>query len=130
MLRIPFRWLYPAIIVFICLGVYSVRGATFDIAMVAGIGAIGYLLALASFSPAMLLLGFVLGPLIETNLRRALLISRGDPMVFIERPIACLFVMATVALVGFTTIKAVSRNRAARRQIAAAAAPQQEDDRT
>ncbi|WP_372800135.1 tripartite tricarboxylate transporter permease [Paracoccus seriniphilus] len=130
MLRIPFRWLYPAIIVFICLGVYSVRGATFDIAMVAGIGAIGYLLALASFSPAMLLLGFVLGPLIETNLRRALLISRGDPMVFIERPIACLFVMATVALVGLATIKAVSRNRAARRQIAAAATPQQEDDRT
>lgn len=99
MLRIPFRWLYPAIIVFICLGVYSVRGASFDIVMVAAIGAIGYALALASFSPALLLLGFVLGPLIETNLRRALLVSRGDPMIFLERPIACGFVVATLALI-------------------------------
>ncbi|SFH32469.1 TctA family transporter [Palleronia marisminoris] len=98
MLRIPFRWLYPAILVFVCLGVYSVRGLTFDIIAVAGIGLVGYLLALAAFSPALLLLGFVLGPLIETNLRRALLISRGDPMVFLERPIAAGFVVATAAL--------------------------------
>ncbi|MDN5569126.1 MAG: tripartite tricarboxylate transporter permease, partial [Paracoccus sp. (in: a-proteobacteria)] len=107
MLRIPFRWLYPAIIVFVCLGVYSVRGATFDIVMVAGIGAIGYALAVASFSPALLLLGFVLGPLIETNLRRALLISRGDPMTFLERPIACGFVLATLALLALPLIKRI-----------------------
>lgn len=98
MLRIPFRWLYPAIIIFVCLGVYSVRGSTFDIVMVAAIGAIGYALTQAAFSPALLLLGFVLGPLIETNLRRALLVSRGDPMIFLERPIACGFVIATFAL--------------------------------
>lgn len=100
MLRIPFRWLYPAIIVFVCLGVYSVRGSGFDIAAVAVIGALGYLLALAQFNPALLLLGFVLGPLIETNLRRAMLISRGDPMVFLERPISAVFVIATLALIG------------------------------
>ncbi|WP_116134641.1 tripartite tricarboxylate transporter permease [Tropicimonas sp. IMCC34043] len=111
-LRIPFRWLYPAIIVFVCLGVYSVRGATFDIAMVAGIGAIGYALTLASFSPALLLLGFVLGPLIETNLRRALLISRGDAMVFLERPIACGFVVATAALILLPLVKSLIRSRA------------------
>jgi putative tricarboxylic transport membrane protein len=99
MLRIPFRWLYPAIVVFVCLGVYSVRGSSFDIAAVALIGLAGYLLAIASFSPALLLLGFVLGPLIETNLRRAMLISRGDPMVFLERPISAVFVAATVALI-------------------------------
>ena len=98
MLRIPFNYLYPAILVFLCLGVYSVRGLTFDIVAVAGIGLAGYLLAIAKFSPALLLLGFVLGPLIETNLRRAFLISRGDPMVFLERPIAAGFVIATVAL--------------------------------
>lgn len=98
MLRIPFHLLYPAILVFVCLGVYSVRGLTFDIVAVAAIGLAGYLLALAAFSPALLLLGFVLGPLIETNLRRAFLISRGDPMVFLERPIAAGFVVATVAL--------------------------------
>ena len=99
MLRIPFRYLYPAILIFVCLGVYSVRGASFDIAAVALIGMAGYLLALARFSPALLLLGFVLGPLIETNLRRAMLISRGDPMVFLERPIACGFTIATAALI-------------------------------
>jgi len=98
MLRIPFTCLYPAILVFLCLGVYSVRGLGFDIVAVAVIGLAGYLLALARFSPALLLLGFVLGPLIETNLRRAFLISRGDPMVFLERPIAAGFVVATVAL--------------------------------
>lgn len=98
MLRIPFNYLYPAILIFLCLGVYSVRGLGFDIYAVALIGLAGYLLALAKFSPALLLLGFVLGPLIETNLRRALLISRGDPMVFLERPIAAGFVIATAAL--------------------------------
>ncbi|WBU61734.1 tripartite tricarboxylate transporter permease [Paracoccus albus] len=99
MLRIPFRFLYPAILIFVCLGVYSVRGSAFDIVAVALIGLAGYLLAIARFSPALLLLGFVLGPLIETNLRRALLISRGDAMVFLERPIACGFTIATGLLI-------------------------------
>ncbi|PZX13293.1 tripartite tricarboxylate transporter permease [Celeribacter halophilus] len=111
MLRIPFRWLYPAIIVFISMGVYSVRGSSFDIAMVAGIGIIGYALSRAKFSPALLLLGFVLGPLIETNLRRAMLISRGDPMVFIERPIACVFVVLTAALILWSLISAFRKSQ-------------------
>ena len=102
MLRIPFRYLYPAILIFVCLGVYSVRGLTFDIVSVALIGFLGYLLALARYSPALLLLGFVLGPMIETNLRRALLIARGDPMVFLERPIACGFTIATVLLIALS----------------------------
>lgn len=114
MLRIPFNYLYPAILVFLCLGVYSVRGLTFDIVAVAGIGLAGYLLALAKFSPALLLLGFVLGPLIETNLRRAFLISRGDPMVFLERPIAAGFVIATVALLLLPIWQAWRRRRAGR----------------
>jgi TctA family transporter len=102
MLRIPFHLLYPAIVVFLCLGVYSVRGLPFDIVAVAAIGLAGYLLMLAAFSPALLLLGFVLGPLIETNLRRAFLISRGDPMVFLERPIAAGFVAASCALLALS----------------------------
>ncbi len=114
MLRIPFRWLYPAILVFVCLGVYSVRGLTFDIVAVAAIGLAGYLLALAAFSPALLLLGFVLGPLIETNLRRALLISRGDPMVFLERPISAVFVVATIALLLLSLWQAWRQRRNAR----------------
>jgi len=114
MLRIPFNYLFPAIIVFLCLGVYSVRGLTFDIMAVAGIGLAGYLLAIAKFSPALLLLGFVLGPLIETNLRRAFLISRGDPMVFLERPIAAGFVIATVALLLLPVWQMWRRRNAAR----------------
>ncbi|WOI56821.1 tripartite tricarboxylate transporter permease [Palleronia sp. LCG004] len=112
LLRIPFRWLYPAILIFICLGVYSVRGLTYDIVAVAAIGLGGYLLALARFSPALLLLGFVLGPLIETNLRRALLISRGDPMVFLERPISAAFVAAIAGLLVLSAVQAVRRRRA------------------
>jgi TctA family transporter len=111
LLRIPFRWLYPAILIFICLGVYSVRGLTYDVVAVAAIGLAGYLLALARFSPALLLLGFVLGPLIETNLRRALLISRGDPMVFLERPIAAAFVAAIIGLLALSAVQAVKRRR-------------------
>ncbi|PTW52029.1 tripartite tricarboxylate transporter permease [Rhodovulum kholense] len=112
MLRIPFRWLYPAILIFLCLGVYSVRGLSFDILAVAAIGLAGYLLALARFSPALLLLGFVLGPLIETNLRRALLIGRGDPMVFLDRPIAAGFVLATVGLLALSLVQVWRRRRA------------------
>ena len=98
LLRIPFRFLYPAIIVFICLGVYSVDGSLFDIVLVAVIGAFGTLMALLRFNPALLLLGFVLGPLIEVNMRRALLLARGDLMVFFQRPVSAVFLSACVAL--------------------------------
>ena len=111
MLRIPFRWLYPAIIVFVCLGVWSVRGSSFDVLSVAVIGVAGYALTRAAFSPALLLLGFVLGPLIETNLRRAMLISRGDPMVFLERPISAVFVLMTLFLLGRSIYAAVTRRQ-------------------
>lgn len=87
-LRIPYRVLYPAILVFICLGVYSVNNNTFDVLMVAAIGALGYVMAVLRFEAAPMLLGFVLGPLMEENLRRALLLSRGDMMTFVERPIS------------------------------------------
>jgi TctA family transporter len=111
MLRIPFNYLYPAILVFLCLGVYSVRGLTFDILLVAGIGVAGYLMALARFSPALLLLGYVLGPLIETNLRRAFLIARGDPMVFLQRPIAATFVCASLLLLTLALLRVWRRSR-------------------
>jgi len=87
-LRIPYRVLYPAILVFISLGVYSVNNNTFDVLMVAVIGAVGYAMAVLRFEAAPMLLGFVLGPLMEENLRRALLLSRGDMMTFVERPIS------------------------------------------
>jgi TctA family transporter len=97
-LRIPYRVLYPAILVFISLGVYSVNNNTFDVLMVAVIGAMGYMLAVFKFEAAPMLLGFVLGPLMEENLRRAMLLSRGDMMTFIERPISAGFLAFGVAI--------------------------------
>jgi putative tricarboxylic transport membrane protein len=97
-LRIPYRVLYPAILVFISLGVYSVNNNTFDILMVATIGTLGYMLSVLRFEAAPLLLGFVLGPLMEENLRRALLLSRGDMYTFIDRPISAGFLAFGAAM--------------------------------
>ena len=93
-LRIPYHVLYPAILIFIALETSSVNHNVFDIYMVAWIGAVGYVLAALRFEAAPLMLGFVLGPLMEENLRRALLLSRGDPMIFVERPISATFLAA------------------------------------
>jgi putative tricarboxylic transport membrane protein len=97
-LRTPYRLLYPAILIFICIGVFSVRNNPFDIYIVAIIGVLGYVVAQFGFSAAPLLLGFVLGPLMEETLRRTLLLSRGDPLVFVERPISAAFLACTAAL--------------------------------
>ena len=98
-LNIPYRLLYPAILVFIVIGVYSVSNSPFDIFLVALVGVLGVVLSALRFQAAPLLLGFVLGPLMEENLRRALLISRGDLMVFVERPISFWLLMFSVAIV-------------------------------
>jgi TctA family transporter len=98
LLMIPYRLLYPAIIVFCCIGVYSVNNAAFDVMLAAGFGVVGYLFHKIDCPPAPLLLGFILGPTLEENLRRALLISRGDPMIFLTRPISAVFLVAAVLL--------------------------------
>lgn len=106
-LRIPYRVLFPAILVFISLGTYSVNNNTFDIYMVAFIGAIGYALAVLRFEVAPLLLGFVLGPLMEENLRRALLLSRGDLMTFIDRPISAGFLIFGLSIAAWSSLQAL-----------------------
>jgi len=98
-LNIPYRLLYPAILVFIVIGVYSVSNSPFDIFLVALVGLLGVVLSALRFQAAPLLLGFVLGPLMEENLRRALLIARGDLMVFVDRPISFWLLMFSVAIV-------------------------------
>jgi putative tricarboxylic transport membrane protein len=113
-LRIPYRVLFPAILVFISLGVYSVNNNTFDVIVVAIIGALGYLLAVLRFEAAPLLLGFVLGPLMEENLRRALLLSRGEMSTFIDRPISAGFLAFGLAIVlwsAWGALKAIVRER-------------------
>jgi TctA family transporter len=98
LLTVPYRWLFPSIILFCCIGNYSVSNNPFDLYLCAALGVLGYVLAKLECEPAPLLLGYVLGPLLEENLRRALLISRGDPTVFFTRPISLVFMIATVLI--------------------------------
>jgi TctA family transporter len=86
LLRVPHYFLYPTVVVLICVGVYSIDNSIFDIWMTLVFGVLGYVLRLFRFEPAPLLIGFVLGPMMEEFFRRAMLLSRGDPMVFLERP--------------------------------------------
>ncbi|MEY3668696.1 MAG: tripartite tricarboxylate transporter permease [Burkholderiaceae bacterium] len=115
-LKIPYRMLYPAILVFIGLGVYSVNSNTFDILMVAVIGLMGYGMMVMRFEAAPLLLGFVLGPLMEENLRRALLISRGQMSTFVDRPISATLLALSLALVLWSFFTAFRRSVKARVQ--------------
>lgn len=109
LLRIPFKWLYPAILVFVALGVYSVNNNSFDIYMVAIFGVLGYLFMLLRFEAAPLLLGYILGPMVEENLRRTLLLSRGDPSIFFERPISATLLAITFAMLGWTIFRFLQR---------------------
>jgi len=98
LLTVPYRWLFPSIILFCCIGNYSVSNNPFDVYLCALIGVLGYVLVKLECEPAPLLLGYVLGPLLEENLRRALLIARGDPTVFFTRPLSLAFMIATVVI--------------------------------
>lgn len=111
LLRVPYRLLFPAILLFCCVGVYSVNNRGFDVALVIIFGLLGYLFRKAKCEPGPLLLGFVLGPLLETNLRRALLISQGDPGVLIERPISAVLFAASAILLVMMVLPAFRKKR-------------------
>jgi putative tricarboxylic transport membrane protein len=98
LLTVPYRVLYPAILLFCAIGVYSISNASFDVAQTAAFGALGLVFFKLECEPAPLLLGFVLGPMMEENLRRAMLLSRGDPTVFFTRPISLGMLIAAAAL--------------------------------
>jgi len=99
LLTIPYRYLYPSALFFICIGVYSTNNDMFQVGETIAIGIFGYILLQLGFHPAPILLGFVLGPRFEENFRRAMLISRGDLLVFVERPISAFFVSLCVLLI-------------------------------
>ncbi len=111
LLKVPYRLLYPAILVFCCIGVYSINNNTFDVFMTAAFGAIGYLFYKLGCEPAPLLLGFILGPMMEENLRRAMLLSRGDPTTFFTRPLSLALLIAAVALIVIVAMPAVKAKR-------------------
>jgi putative tricarboxylic transport membrane protein len=112
LLKVPYRLLFPAIMAFSCIGIYSVNNSPFELYLTAVFGVIGFIWMKLEMPPAPMLLGFVLGPLMEENLRRALLISRGDPTVFFTRPISLGFMIATVLIVLIMVVPAVRARRA------------------
>ena len=111
LLKVPYRLLFPAIMAFSCIGIYSVNNSPFELYLTAIFGLIGFVWQRLDMPPAPMLLGFVLGPLMEENLRRALLISRGDPTVFVTRPISLGFIIATVLILIIMLAPAVKQNR-------------------
>lgn len=111
LLRIPYTYLFPAILVFGCIGIYSLSSSPFEVAMGGLFGVAGYLFHKLDCEPAPLLLGFVLGPLLEENLGRALLLAQGDLSVFITRPISGSFLAVSVALLLLVLLPAVRRSR-------------------
>ena len=111
LLKVPYRLLFPAIMVFSCIGIYSLNNSPFELYLTALFGLLGFVWMKLECSPVPMLLGFVLGPMMEENLRRAMLISRGDPMVFVTRPISLAFVIATVLIVIVMMAPAVRKRR-------------------
>jgi TctA family transporter len=100
MVSVPYHLLFPAILVFCCIGVFSLANTSFDIYFMAIFGLAGYLFRKLECEPAPMLLGFILGPMMEEFLRRALLLSKGSPMVLITRPIsATMLVLAALVMV-------------------------------
>lgn len=99
MLMIPYRYLYPSALFFVCIGVYAANNDFFQVGEVIAIGILGYVLMRLGFQPAPILLGFVLGPRFEENFRRAMLIARGDLMTFIEKPISAFFLALCLILI-------------------------------
>jgi TctA family transporter len=110
-LKIPYRFLYPAILVFCCIGVYTVNNTVFDVYITAAFGIIGYLFFKLGCEPAPLLLGFVLGPMMEENFRRALLLSRGDFTTFITRPLSLGLLVAAALMVVIVALPAIKKGR-------------------
>ena len=99
-LKVPYRVLFPLILLFCVIGVYTASGAIFDVYLMIASGVVGYLMRKFGYEPAPLVLAFVLGPMLENNLRKALLLARGDLVTFIERPISavCLALAAILLL--------------------------------
>jgi putative tricarboxylic transport membrane protein len=111
LLTVPYRFLFPAITLFCCIGVYSLNNSTFDVFMTAIFAMIGYLFYKLSVEPAPLLLGFILGPMMEENLRRALLLSRGDWGTFVTRPLSSALLIAAALLIVIVSLPAISKKR-------------------
>ncbi|MGH8706212.1 MAG: tripartite tricarboxylate transporter permease [Burkholderiales bacterium] len=111
LLTVPYRLLYPSILIFMAVGVFSLSNNPFDVFLMALFGLLGYICVKLECEPAPMILGFILGPLMEENLRRAMLLSRGDPMTFIQKPISAGFIIASVILLVIIALPNLRRKR-------------------
>ena len=111
LLTVPYRFLFPAITLFCCIGVYTLNNSTFDVYMTALFALIGYLFYKLRVEPAPLLLGFVLGPMMEENLRRALLLSRGDWTTFVTRPLSSGLLIVAALLIVIVSLPSIGKRR-------------------
>jgi putative tricarboxylic transport membrane protein len=111
MISIPYHLLYPMIIVFCAIGVFSLANSTFDVYLMVLFGALGYVFKKLDSEPAPLLLGYILGPMMEEYLRRTLLLAKGDPMVLVSRPISATMLALAVALIALVSVPAFSKTR-------------------
>ena len=111
LLKVPYRLMFPAIMMFCCIGIYSINSLPTDVVFIGFFGVIGYFLIKLGFEPAPLLLGFVLGKLMEENLRRALIISRGDMMTFVERPVSAGLLLVAVVLLAVALLPSIRKSR-------------------
>jgi len=111
LLKVPYRMLYPAILMFCCIGVFSVNNNSFDVLITVLFGVLGIIFIKVGAEPAPLLLGFILGPMMEENLRRAMLLSRGDPTVFFTRPLSLTMLIMAAALLAIIALPAIAKRR-------------------
>lgn len=111
LLTVPYRFLFPAILTFCCIGLYTTSNNNWDVYIAVGFGLLGYVFYKLGCEPAPLLLGFILGPMMEENLRRALLLSRGDWSTFVTRPLSAGLLVAALLMVLVVTLPAIGRRR-------------------
>jgi TctA family transporter len=113
LLTVPYRFLFPSILVFMAIGVFSLSNNPFDVLIMGVFGVLGYICAKLECEPAPMILGFILGPLMEENLRRAMLLSRGDPFVFVSpsKPISLGFLIASAILLVIVALPAIRAKR-------------------
>jgi hypothetical protein len=111
LLTVPYRILFPSILLFMSIGVFSLSNQPFDVLLMMMMGLLGYVFVKLECEAAPLMLGFILGPLMEENLRRAMLLSRGDPIVFLTKPISGIFIVLSVLLIVILALPSLRKKR-------------------
>jgi putative tricarboxylic transport membrane protein len=111
LLKVPYRLMFPAIMIFCCIGIYSINNSVQDVYFTAFFALLGYILIKLGFEPAPMLLGFVLGKLMEEKLRQSLILSRGSFMTFVERPVSGVLLAVAVIMLVIALLPSINKKR-------------------